>query len=50
MAIEVFIFLYCFAGLALVCDQYLVVSLETLCKLNMIVLLFLLYLLLFFYV
>lgn len=29
--IEVFIFFYCFIGLAIVCDEYLVVSLETLC-------------------
>lgn len=31
VALEVVVFLYCFAGLAIVCDEYLVVSLETLC-------------------
>jgi hypothetical protein len=29
---EIFLFAYCFMALALICDKYLVVSLETLCK------------------
>eukprot|EP00499_Haloplacidia_sp_CaronLabIsolate_P014871 CAMPEP_0196770158 /NCGR_PEP_ID=MMETSP1104-20130614/971_1 /TAXON_ID=33652 /ORGANISM="Cafeteria sp., Strain Caron Lab Isolate" /LENGTH=554 /DNA_ID=CAMNT_0042140267 /DNA_START=124 /DNA_END=1788 /DNA_ORIENTATION=- len=31
VAVEVVVFLYCFAGLAIVCDDFLVISLETLC-------------------
>lgn len=31
IALEVAVFLYCFAGLAIVCDDFLVISLETLC-------------------
>ena len=31
IAFEIFLFIYCMAGLAIVCDDHLVLSLETLC-------------------